>query len=107
MKVTKYLTILILTLGLSYQPLFAQEFIIKKHAETKRDRKYCFYPSTLRMVNLKQNKDYNQLVNGVDKLLIYTMDSATRADKSYRLLADDYLAEGFDEYATIFGGSGG
>ncbi|WP_258101989.1 DUF4252 domain-containing protein [Marinoscillum pacificum] len=105
MQATKYLTILILFMGLSYQPLFAQESILKEHVEHKRDKKYCFYPSTLRMVNLKQNQDYNALVNGVDKLLIYTLDSATRADKSYRLLTDSYLAEGFDEYATIFGGS--
>ena len=92
-------------LGLSIQPLFAQESILKGLVESKRDGKYCFYPSTLRMINLKQNEAYNELVSGVDKFLIYTLDSATRLDKSYRLISEQYLEAGFDEYATVFGGN--
>lgn len=94
----------ILLLGLSIQPLLAQEEIIKGLIEQKRDRKYAFYPSTLRMVNIGQNEDYNEMVSGVEKLLIYTLDSATQADKSYRAIADAYLNEGFEEYAMAFGG---
>ncbi len=104
MKGTKHLALAILFTGLSYQPLLAQESIIKSQVEHKRDRKYCFYPATLRMVNLTQNPEYNQLVNGVEKLLIYTLDSITKVDKSYRMLSDSYLEAGFDEYAMVYGG---
>lgn len=91
-------------LGLSYRPLFAQDTILKDLVESKRDNKYCFYPSTLRMINLKQNQAYNELVSGVDKFLIYTLDSAARSDKSYRGISEQYMEAGFDEYATVFGG---
>lgn len=104
MRVTKSFLLAFILLGLTCQPLFAQESIIKDQFEHKRDRKYCFYPSTLRMVNLKQNQEYNNLVNGVEKLLIYTLDSATKADKSYLQLSSLYQQAGFDEYASIFGG---
>lgn len=87
-----------------YQPLFAQETPLKDLIEHKRDRKYAFYPSTLRMINLSQNPDYNEMVSGVEKLLIYTLDSATKADKSYRAIVETYTALGFDEYAAAYGG---
>ena len=97
--------IIVLTLwGLSIQPLFAQEQPLKDLVENRRERKFAFYPSTLRMVNLQQNETYNELVNGVEKLLVYQLDSAMRADKSYRTIATAYAERGFDEYASITGG---
>lgn len=97
--------IILLTLwGLNNQPLFAQEQPLKDLVEKRRDQKFAFYPSTLRMVNLKQNEDYNELVSGVEKLLVYQLDSAIRADKSYRAITSTYAEHGFDEYASIIGG---
>jgi len=93
-----------LFLGLSIQPLLAQEQIIKDLFETGNEKKYAFYASTLRMVNLTKNKEYNELVNGIDKLLVYSLDSATIASKSYKKVADAYLNEGFEEYIMAFGG---
>lgn len=104
MKDIKLVIVFAFFLGLSIEPLFAQESILKNLVESKRDSKYCFYPSTLRMINLKKNEAYNELVSGVDKFLIYTLDSIARVDKSYRNISDQYLQAGFDEYATIFGG---
>ncbi|MEQ8470880.1 MAG: DUF4252 domain-containing protein [Marinoscillum sp.] len=103
MKATKIFISIILW-GLIIQPLSAQESILKEEIESKRDKKFALYPSTLRMVNLQQNEDYNQLVSGVEKLLIYTLDSATQANKSYTSISAKYLEAGFDEYASIFGG---
>jgi len=102
-KIKQFLLLLVFA-GLSYQPLFAQEAIIKDLLETKRDLKFALYPSTLRMINLKQNQQYNEMVSGVEKLLIFTLDSATQADKSYMQLTEKYLSEGFEEYAMAFGG---
>lgn len=104
MTVIKHLLAIILFVGLSFQPLFAQESILKEQVENAQVRKYCFYASTLRMVNLKQNKDYNELVSGVEKLLVYSLDSTYTANKSYQVISDLYLKAGFDEYATIYGG---
>lgn len=95
--------IVIVALGLGNQPLSAQEAPLKDLVEHRRDRKLAFYPSTLRMINLSQNPDYNEMVNGIDKLLIYTLDSATKADKSYRQIAQTYTRLGFEEYAMAYG----
>ncbi|MEO9475339.1 MAG: DUF4252 domain-containing protein [Cyclobacteriaceae bacterium] len=91
-------------LGLSQQPLFAQESILKDQFEKSNEGKYCFYPSTLRMVNIKQNADFNELATGVEKLLIYQLDSSSQANKSYREVSEKYQSVGFEEYASAQGG---
>lgn len=86
---------------------FAQESIIKDFAEPRRPTRWmnpvCLYPSTLRMINLAQDPNFNQMVNDIEKVLIYTLDSATAASKSYKDLIKDYEDEGFEEYISLYG----
>lgn len=106
MAATKTIAILISLLaflGLSFQPLNAQEDPLKEYADSHKDLKLCFYPSTLRMINLNDNKDLNELVGGIDKLLIYTLDSTAHADKSYKGIIDTYSELGFEEYISTYG----
>jgi hypothetical protein len=84
--------------------LKAQETAFKAYADTHKDRKYCFYPSTLRMINIAKNPDYYELVNGIEKLLVYTLDSAAKAGQSYKSLITSYKKIGFEEYVTVAGG---
>jgi hypothetical protein len=84
--------------------LKAQETSFKAYADAHKDRKFCFYPSTLRMLNIAKNPDYNELVNGIEKLLIYTLDSAAKASQSYKGLITSYKKTGFEEYMTMAGG---
>ncbi len=98
----RYFLISIIT-GLLWQPLFSQEHIVKEYGEANKKMAYCFYASTLRMVNISENEAYNDLVSGVNKLLIYVLDSAAIADKSYTGIIDDYKEEGFEEYASVWG----
>ena len=105
MKTSNYKFVLIVMfLGLTIQPLLAQEQIIKDLIESKKNKQYTFYASTLRMVNLTQNPEYNELVSGIEKLIVYSLDSATNANKSYREIASAYTEEGYDEYIMAFGG---
>lgn len=87
--------------------LFAQEAIIKEFAEPRRTTRWmnplCFYPSTLRMINLAQEPKFNELVNDIDKVLIYTLDSATLASKSYGQFMADYEKLGYEEYISLYG----
>jgi len=94
---------LILTVGY-ISPIFAQEQPLKDFAEDRKERKFCFYPSTLRMVNLANNPDFDELVSGIDKLLIYNLDSTARADKAYKELIATYEELDFEEYASAYGG---
>lgn len=103
MKTTILISIFFL-MGL-FKPLFAQEQPLKDYAEEKRERKFCLYASTLRMINISQNEDYNEMVNGVEKLLIYKLDSTARADKSYKEMLTTYQENGFEEYMAMYGGA--
>lgn len=89
-------------MGLS-GPLFAQESVLKDYAEERRDRKFCFYPSTLRMINLSGNEEFNVLVKPIKKMLVYTLDSTSTADKSYVKLPENFQKNGFEEYITMYG----
>ena len=94
---------LILLLGLSFS-LVSQEQPLKDFAEDRRERKFCFYPSTLRMINIVNNPDFNELVSGIEKLLIYNLDSTTRAEKSYKEILTNYQELNYEEYASAYGG---
>ncbi len=106
MENTKKITILISLLafmGLIFQPLNAQEDPLKDFADSRKELKLCFYPSTLRMINLSNNPDLNEMVGGIEKLLIYNLDSAARADKSYKGLIETYTELGYEEYISAYG----
>jgi hypothetical protein len=94
----------ILILGLISQPLFSQEEPLKAFAEQYKDKAYCFYPSTLRMINLAQDENFNEMINDINKLLIFTLKKTGDETSSFMEVIDDYKEEGFEEYASIWGG---
>ena len=85
-------------------PGVAQEQPLKDFAEDHKEMKFCFYPSTLRMINLAHDPGFDEMVSGIDKLLVYTLDSAARADRNYRQIIDKYKGLGFEELASATGG---
>ena len=98
------LIVLIWLLGGLFPALQAQETPFKVYADAHKERKFCFYPSTLRMINTAKDPDYYELVNGIKKLLVYTLDSSAKANRSYKSIIASYKKIGFEEYATISGG---
>jgi hypothetical protein len=102
-KISKLILIFLLLVGI-FPSLKAQETPLKDYADSHKDRKFCFYPSTLRMINIAKNPDYNELVNGIEKLLVYTLDSAAKSGQSYKGLITSYKKIGFEEYVTMSGG---
>jgi len=105
MMATKSKILLVfLLLGGLFTSLRAQETPLKTYADAHKERKYCFYPSTLRMINIAQNPDYNDLVNGIEKLLVYSLDSAAKAENNYKEIITAYREIGFEEYAAMYGG---
>ena len=74
MTIIRLLTIGLLLGGLS-QPLFSQEDIFKAYVEDNSERRYCLYPSTLRMINIKKNEAFEELATSLEKMLIYDLDS--------------------------------
>lgn len=102
-NINKLIIVFGLLIGI-FPSLIAQETQFKAYADTHKDRKFCFYPSTLRMINIAKNPDYYEMVNGIEKLLVYTLDSAAKAGQSYKSLITSYKKIGFEEYVTLAGG---
>lgn len=85
----------------------AQERIIKEFSEPRRENPWlnpiCFYPSTLRMINVSGDPNYNELVNDIEKILIYNLDSATVAGGDYKSWLKEYEEIGYEEYIRLYG----
>ncbi|MCD4772542.1 MAG: DUF4252 domain-containing protein [Bacteroidales bacterium] len=94
--------IFILTIFLSVK---GQENLFKDFAENHKQRAFCLYPSTLRMLNISDNTEINNVVDDIKKLLIYKLDSISIADKLYRDMINNFKSNGFEEYISIYGGN--
>ncbi|MEQ8241073.1 MAG: DUF4252 domain-containing protein [Cyclobacteriaceae bacterium] len=84
--------------------LVAQESFLKDFAKTRSDKKYTLYASTLRMLNVTKDENFNELVNDIEKINVFVFDSATTRDQSFQALAEKYNAESYDEYLKMYGG---
>jgi len=88
---------------------FSQEGPLKAFTEENpnsqlsRLSKVCLYPSTLRMVNISKNKDYNDLVKDIEKILIYRLDSDFMRNVDLNDLFDQYKDLNYEEYASVKG----
>ena len=102
MKKTFPILLLLFSITLS-----AQESIIKKFAEPRKSKQWmnpiCLYPSTLRMINISNNPAFDELVNNVEKVLIYILDSATVTYKDCSYLIKEYQDANYEEYLSVQG----
>lgn len=102
----KYIAIIVF-LMISIQGAFAQEGPLKKFTEENpevslpRFSKICLYPSTLRMINISQNEDYNELVSDIDKILIYVLNPEFLAATDVHGFLNTYRDMGYEEYASV------
>ncbi len=86
------------------KPLFSQEGPLKAFAEDYHDRKFCLYPSTLRMLNLEGNEKLNEVANSIRKVLIYQL-AIDSQQSELKTLRDAYTKKGFEEYVRVYGGA--
>ncbi len=82
----------------------AQEDKFKDFAEEHSDRAFCFYPSTIRMLNVGNNPEFNNMVSDIEKILVYKLDSISIADKLYSSMLDDFRSLGYEEFISVNGG---
>jgi hypothetical protein len=104
MKQTKRLLLALVIL--TSLPSFSQESIIKDFAEDGRRRwnyPIALYASTLRMANLSGDPQFNALVNDIDKILIYSLDSTNLTSPKINTWMKEYEAIGYEEYIMISG----
>ncbi|MFK7951540.1 MAG: hypothetical protein AB8B73_01740 [Ekhidna sp.] len=85
---------------------FSQESIIKKFTEQDGKRwlyPICLYPSTLRMVNLSGDPKFNELINDVEKILIYPLDSSLMSSPDLNSWIKEYESIGYEEFIRVSG----
>lgn len=82
--------------------IFAQCKTMDEWAGKKGIRKLCFYPTTLRMINISKDDSFYELVKDVDKLRIYIADAKTGFKKQdLSDLKKGILAENFKDMIQV------
>jgi len=56
-----------------------------------------FYPSTLRMVNLERNEEFDEMIREVKKARFFKMDSAAVSNDDLKQLSSELTEDGFEE----------
>lgn len=62
---------------------------------------FYFEPSTLRMINLQENEDFNEMVKNVREGRYYIVDINQHADSAVNFLKEEILKEGYEELMSI------
>lgn len=62
-----------------------------------------FYPSTLRMVNLDNNEEFNKLIQDIDKMIFFKMNGKFEIIDLYNLVSSLQTEEDFEEYMVVDG----
>jgi hypothetical protein len=63
--------------------------------------KLYFYPSTLRMINIDQNPEYNSMIKEVKQARYFRLDSAQLAAANILELKSGLKQEGFEEVMSL------
>ena len=59
------------------------------------------YPSTIRMLNLGRNQDFDEIVKDIRKARIFKLDSGTVSPMDLRQLSDVLKQKGYDDLLTF------
>jgi hypothetical protein len=65
------------------------------------ERAFYFYPSTLRMINLSGNPDFDELMSEVEKLVVYDFDSAQSRSLDLNGFRSSLLTQSFEEWMSV------
>ena len=60
-----------------------------------------FYPSTLRMVNIEQNPEFNEMIRQVKKARFFRMDSGSVSKDDLNNLVSELTEDGFEEVMFV------
>jgi len=78
-----------------------KDSITRFSEEHQMEKALYIYPSTLRMVNLKQNPDYNEFIEGLEKARYFSLKNNGENEKLIEELKADLLDEGYEEAITF------
>jgi hypothetical protein len=101
----KYSLSIVLIIGIIHfrtDALTAQSATVSRIKENKKpDLALYFYPSTLRMINLSDNEDFDQLVKEIRKIRFFQWGLENNPDIDEKSLIRDLTEEDFEECMVI------
>ncbi len=84
--------------------MLAQSKTIQKLIDEERTgHRFYFYPSTLRMLNLKQDPEFNEMIKDLKKLIFFPIRKDRFDDNKFRDAIKELYIEDFEEYMTVDG----
>jgi len=82
----------------------AQRKIIKQlKSDNQIELSLYFYPSTLRMVNLQKNEEFNRLIRDIKKMIFYKMNASYDQAAFYQPIIELKNEENLEEYIVVDG----
>lgn len=86
------------------KPALAQCDVIKDVKDSEQaDLTLFFYPSTLRMINIDKNEEFNRLIQDINKMIFMKMNRSWRSKDFYSAIQSLQSEEDMEEYIVIDG----
>src|SRR4249919_2069291 len=92
---TKIVIVLVLISSSSFGQSKTTEALSKKYTDAMA---FFFYNNTLRMLNQKDDKGFDELIKDIEKMKLLMIKKAK--DFNYKKITSDYKAEEFEEIIT-------
>ena len=81
---------------------FAQSSVVSDFKENHNTAlSLYFYPSTLRMINIERNKEYDEMIREIKKARFFKMDSGSVSKSDLSKFEKELANEGFEEVMFI------
>ena len=96
LRLSVFLITLIILAGCSKRDRLG-DFIEEHHPE----KSFFLYPSTLRMVNLKKNPDFNEMISNLERGRYFSFPNDPQNNENIRLLEKELLEDGYEEVIEI------
>lgn len=89
--------LLILFLFLSFNCIAQSDVVTEFKENHKTALSLYFYPSTLRMINIERNPEFDKMISEITKARFFKMDSGAVSKDDLSRLEKDLTKEGFEE----------
>lgn len=96
-----FILLLLLLACNKYSHLEVSQLLVDLKDQEKTVRTYYLYPSILRIINLQDNPDFNEVIRHVEKTIVYRLKPQTTAEEISQLKWSLLDREHFEEYAQI------
>ena len=93
----KYTILFIFLAAFTFSAQAQSETTEKLHKKYSESLAFFFYNNTLRMINQKDDKDFDALIKDIEKMKFLMIKKEGFAKGDYQKLVSDYKAESFEE----------